>query len=192
MRGLISETTETKEDRVIDFWVMSNFGLVLAGLLIILYTLAFLIFRYLKTKVTKTYMLMTLRVILVLFPLYLVAVWVVNGANVNSWPTELSFTQEQLKQYTDCEKKYRRYAYKKNPWLFEIKYVALSDSKVLENPECLGLFINELYMRKEQKAYQIYEQVEEIKTVRDNGFVEIEPIGKNLIMTIKKEPKYKD
>jgi len=129
---------------------------------------------------------MTPRVILVLLPLYLVAVWLLNAANVNSWPSEMITVKEKNSTYYDCRKKCQLYIQEKNPWLFETKDNFLSNSKVFENQECLGLFMRQLYLQERDATYKIYEQVEEIKTVRSNGFVDIEPVGKNLIMIIKK------
>ncbi len=172
---------------LVDFWIMSNLWLAFIVVLIIIFSIMFFLYKYLKIKISKSYVLLILKICLILFPIYLISVWIVATANNNRAPSGTPLTKEQLKEYNECRKSCQTYAKEQNPWLFETKIIFMSNKKVFEHPKCLNLFIKSVYDSKRKETYLIYEEVDVVKTIKENGFVEHYPIGKNLIMEINKK-----
>lgn len=119
------------------------------------------------------------------FLFYILAVMYIGMSNYNDFGNGPKWSENEKRQFDLYDRECQFYVLNKNHWLLETENVYVSNKKVFDYPEFLGILVKNIAFRK-NATYRIYEQVEEIKTVKDNGFVEIKPIGKNLIMTIKK------
>lgn len=126
----------------------------------------------------------SINVLLFLFPIYLFAVWWVDSDNYNRVNTAMHWTKDEQQKCNDFHKNGQVLVLDKNHWLLEQNNIYVSNKKVFDHPECLGIFLKIMYSSKEKIFYRIYEEIEEVKTVQDNGRIKTKHIGKNLIMEI--------
>jgi len=161
---------------------------ILVGIFIILYSLlAMTFFSFITQMTTDNRFRASTKVLLLLFPFYLFAVWWVGSENYNRVGTSMHWTKDEQLKCNDFHINGQVLVLDKNPWLLEKNNIYISNKKVFDHPECLGIFLKTMSSSQGKISYRIYEEIKEIKTVQDDGRIKIKHIGKNLIMEINNE-----
>ncbi len=120
----------------------------------------------------------------VLFIFYIFAVMYIGMWNYNDFGNGPKPTEAEHKQYELYRAECQFHLLDRNHWFLQYKRVYVSNKKVFEHPEFLGILLKDISFDRDA-TYRIYDEVEMVKKPNANDW-DRAPVVKNLIMEIKK------